>query len=73
VSQTTKVLVLANWVEEIESASLNKNINYCDDDFISFALGLPDANYFPTEEIKAATNFVLDNKKRMLQYHTPLS
>ena len=68
----TEELVLAKWARGLKRSPLQEMLfATAKGDLISFAMGLPAAEFFPTELIAQACTRVLANDPRALQYEPP--
>ena len=64
---------LAGWAQGLEQSALQEMLfATARPDIVSFALGMPAVELFPTEALKEATARVLSENPRALQYSPPL-
>ncbi|CAM4427180.1 MAG: 2-aminoadipate transaminase [Legionellaceae bacterium] len=66
-------LKLASWLQHIQPSAMQRSVGLSlDEEFISFALGLPAKELFPIKEYREAINRVLNKGETSLQYTPPL-
>ncbi|MDF1827140.1 MAG: PLP-dependent aminotransferase family protein [Legionellaceae bacterium] len=64
--------VLPKWVQNTKPSAMENSLQYATDPtFISFALGLPAPELFPTQYIQEATHKILQAHPQLFQYAPP--
>ena len=72
VTHPTEVASLAKWAQNVKRSQLQELLfAAAKPGIISFAMGLPDSDLFPVEGLTRASNRVLANDSRALQYGPP--